>query len=103
MTANITADMTADITADMTAFFFIAPGGFEPPFCGPKPHVLPLDEGAVVLAGCDEKAIPALRPGQLSCSLVSRSVRCRESQSAAVSENHRTRRKRRTRIPRVVS
>src|SRR5688572_11780086 len=28
----------------------IAPGGFEPPFCGPKPHVLPLDEGAYVLA-----------------------------------------------------
>src|SRR5687768_14467131 len=28
----------------------IAPGGFEPPFCGPKPHVLPLDEGADVLA-----------------------------------------------------
>ena len=32
-------------------FFPIAPGGFEPPFCGPKPHVLPLDEGADVLAG----------------------------------------------------
>ncbi len=28
----------------------IAPGGFEPPFCGPKPHVLPLDEGADALA-----------------------------------------------------
>lgn len=26
----------------------IAPGGFEPPFSGPKPDVLPLDEGAVV-------------------------------------------------------
>ena len=25
----------------------VAPEGFEPPHCGPKPHVLPLDERAI--------------------------------------------------------
>src|SRR5437016_3340532 len=43
----------------------IAPGGFEPPFCGPKPHVLPLDEGAsAVFAGPLKITDRALR-GQL--------------------------------------
>ncbi len=68
MKADFTADIGPDITANigptpgavisevvsvvMSAVcpLPIAPGGFEPPFSDPKSDVLPLDEGADVLA-----------------------------------------------------
>src|SRR5690242_9914056 len=45
---------TSSKTAIAVQSAAIAPRGFEPRFCGPKPHVLPLDDGADWTSGAME-------------------------------------------------
>lgn len=53
--------------------------GFEPRFCGNRPHVLPLDESRMVLSRGIEPRSPALQTGAMTTSANSGWSRSRES------------------------